>query len=101
MAKKKAKRYTDAKKAEILNFIESKGRGGQAAALKKFKVSAATINSWRKKSGRKVESKSKNLGTSSKLKVVQELIRIRAEIDAAETKLVTLQKQHKRLRSKV
>ena len=99
MAKKKAKRYTDAKKAEILNFIDSKGRGGQAAALKKFKVSAATINSWRKKSGRKVESK--NLGTSCDLKVVQELIRIRTEIDAAEAQLATLQKQHKKLRSKI
>ena len=49
-AKAKAKRYTDAQKKEILDFIEAKGRGGQTIAVKKFKVTAATIGSWKKKS---------------------------------------------------
>ncbi len=54
----KGKRYTDAEKAEILNFIESYGRGGASAAAKKFGVSPLTISSWRKSTG----------GTSSKAK---------------------------------
>lgn len=53
-AKKKAtkgKRYTDAEKAEILQFVESHGRGGGTAAAKKFGVSQLTISSWKKKAG--------------------------------------------------
>jgi transposase-like protein len=48
---KKGKRYSDAEKAEILAFIESRGRGGQSAAAKKFNVTPLTISNWRKKSG--------------------------------------------------
>ncbi len=50
-ATSKGKRYTDAEKAEILNFIERQGRGGATAASKKFGVSPLTISSWRKSSG--------------------------------------------------
>lgn len=53
-AKKKAtkgKRYTDTEKTEILQFVESHGRGGGTAAAKKFGVSQLTISSWKKKAG--------------------------------------------------
>jgi len=36
MANKKAMRYTDEKKEQILDFIEAQGRGGQTKAVKKF-----------------------------------------------------------------
>jgi hypothetical protein len=61
MAKKKKSgkmgvRYTDAQKAEILQFVRdhdrAKGRGGQSTAAKKFGVSALSIWNWSKKSGK-------------------------------------------------
>lgn len=44
----KGKRYTEAEKADILQFVESHGRGGGTAAAKKFGVSQLTISSWKK-----------------------------------------------------
>jgi hypothetical protein len=45
------KRFDTEKRAEILGYIEKynashKGRGGQSAAAKKFKVSRVAINNW-------------------------------------------------------
>lgn len=52
----KGRRYTAAEKTEIINYVHevnaSKGRGGQAAASKKFKISPLTISSWMKSGGR-------------------------------------------------
>ena len=49
------KRYTDAEKAEVVNFVNefnaSNGRGGQAAAVKKFGVTALTITAWNRAAG--------------------------------------------------
>ena len=46
----KGRRYTQSEKADILAFVdkvnEQKGRGGQSAASKKFKISPLTISSW-------------------------------------------------------
>lgn len=49
----KGKRTSDAYKEEILDWIDAynaeKGRGGQSAAAKHFKVSMLTLGNWRKK----------------------------------------------------
>jgi len=53
-AKKKAnkgKRYSEAEKAEILQWADAQGRGGQTKASKKFGVSPLTISNWRKAAG--------------------------------------------------
>jgi len=46
----KGRRYTQAEKADILAYVDQvnaeKGRGGQSAASKKFKISPLTISSW-------------------------------------------------------
>ena len=46
----KGRRYTTSEKADILAFVDKvnaqKGRGGQSAASKKFKISPLTISSW-------------------------------------------------------
>lgn len=51
----KGKRYSAAEKEEILNYVEKvnaeKGRGGQSAASKKYKISPLTISSWLKARG--------------------------------------------------
>lgn len=54
-ASSKGKRYSAAEKKEILDYVAqvnaAKGRGGQAAASKKFKISPLTISSWLKAGG--------------------------------------------------
>ncbi len=46
----KGRRYTRSEKEEILAYVakvnEEKGRGGQTAASKKFKISPLTISGW-------------------------------------------------------
>lgn len=101
MAKKKAKRYSEAEKKEILDFIESQGRGGQTAAVKKFKVTAATINSWRKTGSQSVGNGRSTRGASKELKAIQELASVLTEIEETEAKLATLKKRYKKLRSKI
>ena len=56
-------RYSDAQKKEIVDFVaqynSTNGRGGQAAAAKKFKVTPLTISGWLKGAGAKVAKPSK------------------------------------------
>lgn len=46
----KGRRYTNKEKADIIAFVDKvnadKGRGGQSAASKKYKISPLTISSW-------------------------------------------------------
>ena len=50
---KKGKRYTDAEKQKIVDFVnsynEANGRGGASNASKKFGVSQLTVGAWLKK----------------------------------------------------
>lgn len=43
---KTGKRYTQAEKKRVLDFINSQGRGGIAAAQKKFGVSYIAVRRW-------------------------------------------------------
>ena len=57
-----AVRYDQKKKDEVVAFIEQynsdNGRGGQAAAAKKYKLNPITIKSWLEKAGVKTPGKS-------------------------------------------
>lgn len=57
----KGKRYTDAEKKEVVDFIteynSANGRGGQTAAATKFGISQITLASWLKKAGVSAPSK--------------------------------------------
>jgi transposase-like protein len=68
MAKVKRKRYSAAKKQEIIDFVKdynnTKGRGGQAAASKQFKVSQLSISNWLKGGGASKKKASKKKGRS-------------------------------------
>lgn len=44
-------RYSEATKKKVVEFIESKGRGGTTQAQKKFGVSYIAVRSWMKKYG--------------------------------------------------
>ncbi|MEX2578803.1 MAG: hypothetical protein WD342_07070 [Verrucomicrobiales bacterium] len=60
-ASKRTKRYTDEQKEEILEFVRAYDkvhkRGGQAAAVKKFGVTALTISKWRKEARKSPKKK--------------------------------------------
>jgi transposase-like protein len=101
---KKGVRYSDSKKAEVVQFVQghnqANGRGGQAAAVKKYGVSALTISKWSKKDGKGPQkapaaSKKKALPTKSAssanstgaklvrmLAIQQELSGLRHEFDS-------------------
>jgi hypothetical protein len=64
MGKSKAKgdtgkRYTDKQKMKVLDFINSRGRGGIAAAQKKFGISYIAIARWQKGIGLSGQTKAK------------------------------------------
>ncbi len=54
-------RYDDNKKAEVVAFVkkynEDKGRGGQTAAKKKYKISPISIANWMTKAGEDLPGK--------------------------------------------
>jgi hypothetical protein len=75
MSKGKAIRYSAAKKREVIKFVndfnQKNGRGGQAAASKKFKVGSLSIAKWLKKEGSPAKTKAKKpAATSGSLKSV-------------------------------
>lgn len=93
----KGKRYNEKEKSEILAYVEKvngdKGRGGQSAAAKKYKISQLTISSWIKASGGSSPSKgsgSSKGGFSSKL---AKLATLAAQIEKAEKELSKMQAQ--------
>lgn len=59
----RGKRYTPAEKAKVLAYVNevntAKGRGGAAAAHRKFGISQITIGQWVKKSGSAAPAKKK------------------------------------------
>lgn len=99
-SKAKAKRYTDAKKKEILDFIVAQGRGGQTKAVAKYKVTAATIAAWKKKAGGS-SAPAKSKGGSKELKTVRELEKILNDIASTEAKLDELRRQYKKVKAKL
>lgn len=99
-AKKKAKRYSTAQKKEILDFIKNEGRGGQTKAVSKYKVTAATIASWKKKEGGTVSS-STGTGKSKELRAIEELASVLKEITVTEAHLAKLQKTYQKIKAKI
>lgn len=99
--KKKAKRYSASEKKEILDFIKAQGRGGQTKAVEKYGVTAATIASWRKKSGASPVAAVRVGGTSKELQAVEELAQIIKDITAAEAHLAKLKADYKKAKAKL
>ena len=99
-SKAKAKRYTDEKKKEILDFIEAQGRGGQTKAVKKYKVTAATIAAWKKKAGGG-SAPARSKGGSKELQTVRELEALLNEIASTEAKLDELRRRYKKVKAKL
>ncbi len=101
-----AKRYDQKTKDEVVafikNFNDENGRGGQAAAAKKYKLNPITIKSWLQKAGVKTPGKTgkkKNGGkkarangvaktsfgaSGSGARALERMIQIRNEISSLE-----------------
>lgn len=105
-------RYTPEQKAEVLSFVDSvnakKGRGGAAAASRKFKISQITIGQWVKKSGAPTKAKksaakgatrgrpkSAGKGFAAKLR---RLADVHEAIGKAEAQLSSLKKEYASLK---
>jgi hypothetical protein len=100
-AKKTAKRYTEEQRTEILAFIEKfnaeNGRGGQTAAVKKYKVTPLTLSAWSKKTGKKPKKAGK---TVKKFRNPAKLID-RLKVVSSEKSLEKLQAEAKELRKEI
>lgn len=105
-AKKTAKRYTEEQRTEILAFIEKfnaeNGRGGQSAAVKKYKVTPLTLSAWSKKNGKKPKKAGKTVKKfRNPAKLIDRLKVVSSEIVKAEKSLEKLQAEAKELRKEI
>ncbi|MCW1925282.1 hypothetical protein OKA05_22165 [Luteolibacter arcticus] len=98
----KGRRYTTKEKAEILAFVDKvnaeKGRGGQIAATKKFKLSPLTIASWIR-SGITANGETPVVATGPIGKKLAELQSLHSQIIKAEKELAKMQSQFAALKS--
>lgn len=111
MAKKKTKgkRYTAEEKQEVLDYVASvdsdKGRGGVAAAARKFGITPLTVTAWKKRangetsgpSGSKVAAR----GATSQSRVLHRLAEILDEIETKKNQVAELEKEYSKLKKKV
>ncbi len=112
----RGKRYTSEQKAKVLNYVNEvnskKGRGGAAAASRKFDISQITIGQWIKKDGKPTVTKKsaaksvvkgatrgrpKAVGNSIAA-TLRRLADIHEEISQTETQLAALQKEYASLK---
>ena len=113
-SKGRGKRYTPAQKAKVLAYVDEvnakQGRGGAAAASRKFGISQITIGQWAKKSGSKSAAKpvakkakrgrkpaaNKGAGFSAKLRrladVHEGIIKAKADLASLEAEYTKLKK---------
>lgn len=99
----KGKRYTEKEKSEILAYVEKvngdKGRGGQSAAAKKFKISQLTISSWLKSGGSVSSGRSGGAASKGALgSKLSKLAALASQIDKAEKELGKLRSQFESLK---
>ena len=111
MAKKKTtkgKRYTNEEKQAVLDYVASvdseKGRGGVAAAQRKFGITALTITNWKKKASGGVSTSSKkgaNRGATAQSRVLHRLGEILDMVATKEAEIDALNKEYAKLKKKV
>lgn len=102
----KGRRYTAKEKGEIIAFVDKvnteKGRGGQSAASKKYKISPLTISSWiRSGAGSGISSSGGGGGAVSGPigKKLSKLQALHDQIARAEKELSKLKAQFNSLKS--
>lgn len=107
----KGKRYSTAEKQEVLDYVASvdsdKGRGGVAAAARKFGITPLTITAWKKRFGTDASSpspavsKGASRGATAQSRTLHRLAAILDELESHKTKIATLEKEYAKLKKKV
>ena len=110
-AAKKAKRYAEDFKKQVLDFVESVGRGGATQAAKKFGVSPISISNWKKKLGLKggsgsaggsgASSPKASSRPASRDQIIAKLGRLSTKLTANENEQAALQKEFDQLKAKL
>jgi hypothetical protein len=102
-AQSRGKRYSNNEKAEILTFVDKhnaeKGRGGAAAASRKYKVSQLTIGNWLKEAGSPSPSRKTKTGDISK--TLKRLGDIHKKMAKVEEELSSLRKEYAALKGQL
>jgi hypothetical protein len=100
----KGRRYTLKEKQEVIAFVDKvnaeKGRGGQSAACKKFKLSPLTIGAWIR-SGVSADGDGATAGVAAAGpigKKLGKLQQLHAQIARAEKELVKMRSQFEALK---
>ena len=105
MASKKGKRYTSAKKAEVLNWVNAynvkHGRGGVANASKEFGITQLTIHNWVPQGGAAMSSGSGLRVVPRHAGILRQLADLLDQITERETELGKLRKDYDNLRKKL
>lgn len=106
-------RYSADFKREVVDFVNNhnaaKGRGGQSAASRKFKVSILTVSSWLKKGGAKAKPGRKaasakaatGKGDAGLAAKVKSLIQLGAEVRKAEASVEQLRAKYDALSASI
>lgn len=112
MAKKKTKgkRYTAEEKQEVLDYVASvdtdKGRGGVAAAARKFGITPLTVTAWKKRasgevSGPSTASKKATRGATTQSRMLHRLAEILDDIETKKSQIEELEKEYGKLKKKI
>ncbi|MGJ8723453.1 MAG: hypothetical protein ACSHYB_02760 [Roseibacillus sp.] len=111
MAKKKTtkgKRYTAEEKQEVIDYVISvdgdNGRGGVAAAARKFGITPLTITAWKKRAGGTAPAsaaKGAKRGATAQSRVLHRLAEILDHVATKEAEIDALNKEYAKLKKKV
>lgn len=102
-APSRGKRYSNTEKAEILTFVDNhnakNGRGGAAAASRKYQVSQLTIGNWLREAGSPSPSRKTKTGDISK--TLKRLGDIHKKMAKVEEELSALRKEYATLKGQL
>ena len=111
MAKKKTtkgKRYTAEEKKEVMDYVASvdgdNGRGGVAAAARKYGITPLTVTAWKKRAAGDSPSSGTNgakRGATAQSRVLHRLGEILDQVAIKETEIDFLNKEYAKLKKKV
>jgi len=99
----RGKRYSSTEKAEILTFVDThnaeNGRGGAAAASRKFSVSQLTVGNWIKQAGSPAPGRKTESADISK--VLKRIGDVHRKMSKVESELDELRKEYASLKGQL
>ena len=97
----KGRRYSIAEKRAVIEHVESvnfeRGRGGIAAASKRFGISPLTISNWLRSDG----MPTRGTGSRPSTDIFRRMAELHEQISQVEAELLKLEKEYARLKSEI